>query len=56
MPEIEEIKETASGEGYNQAEKDYQIWYYCAVCGKRIDINPNSDSHKAMIGYIKGHE
>jgi len=55
MPDIEEIKETASGEGYNQAEKDYQIWYYCAVCGKRIDINPNSDSHKAIIGYIKGH-
>lgn len=55
MPEIEEIKETASGEGYNQTEKDYQIWYYCAVCGKRIDINPNSDSHKAIIGYIKRH-
>ena len=55
MPDIEEIKETASGEGYNQAEKDYQIRYYCAVCGKRIDINPNSDSHKAIIGYMKEH-
>jgi len=56
MPDIKEIKETASGEGYNQAEKDYQIWYYCAVCGKRIDINPNSDSHKAIIDYMKERE
>jgi len=55
MPDIEEIKETAWGEGYGQAEKGYRIWYYCAVCGKRIDIAPNSDSHKAIIGYMKEH-
>jgi len=55
MPDIEEIKETASGEGYNQAIKDYQIWYYCAVCRKRIDIEPNDNSHKAMIAYMKEH-
>jgi len=55
MPDIEEIKEIASGEGYNQATEDCQIWYYCAVCGKRIDIDPNSDSHKAIIGYMKEH-
>ena len=55
MPDIEEIKETARGEGYDQAEKEYQIWYSCAVCGKRIDMEPNSDSHKAMIGYMKEH-
>jgi hypothetical protein len=51
MPDVEEIK----GEGYNQAIEDYQIWYYCAVCRKRIDIDPNSDSHKAIIGYMKEH-
>ena len=55
MPDVEEIKETASGEGYDLAMKDYQIWYYCAVCRKRIDIDPNDDSHKAMIGYMKEH-
>ncbi len=53
MPNSEEIKETAWGEGYDQAEKDCQIWYYCAGCGKRIDIGPNSNSHKAIIGYMK---
>ncbi|MBA7705945.1 hypothetical protein ES703_114787 [subsurface metagenome] len=53
MPDTEEMKETAWGSGYDQAEKDYQIWYYCSVCQKRIDISPNSDSHKAVIGYMK---
>jgi len=55
MPDIEEIRLIALGEGYNQAEKDYQIWYFCAVCGKRIDISPNDDDHKAMIGYMNDH-
>lgn len=55
MPDIEEIKETAWGEGYNQATEEYQIWYYCAVCGKLIYIAPNSDSHKAIIGYMEEH-
>ncbi|MBA7707890.1 hypothetical protein ES703_116774 [subsurface metagenome] len=55
MPDIEEIKEIASGEGYDQAMEEYQIWYYCAVCQKRIDVEPNSDSHKAIIGYMKEH-
>jgi len=55
MPNIEEIKERACDEGYNQAIDDYQIWYYCAVCRERIDMEPNSDSHKAMIGYMKEH-
>ena len=53
MPNIEQIKDRAFEEGYNQAEEDYQIWYYCAVCGKRIDISPNNDDHKAMIGYMR---
>ena len=55
MPDIEEIKEGVWNRGYNQAEKDCQIWYYCAVCGKRIDVGPDSDSHKAMRGYMKEH-
>ena len=55
MPDIKEIKEIAWDEGYAQAVEDWQIWYYCAVCGKRIDIEPNGDSHKAMISYMKEH-
>jgi len=53
MPDVEEIREKAWDEGYHRAEKDYQIWYFCSVCRKRIDMEPNSDSHKAMIGYMK---
>jgi len=51
--DIKEIKQTAFEEGYAQAEEDWQIWYYCAVCEKRIEISPNSNSHKAIIGYMK---
>ena len=55
MRNIEEIKERAWDEGYNQGADECEIWYYCAVCRKRIDMKPNSDSHKAMIGYMKEH-
>ena len=55
QPDIEEIKDQAGHEGYDQATEDCQIWYYCAVCGKRIDMSPNSDSHKGIIGYMKEH-
>ena len=55
IPDTEEIKETAWGEGYDQAEKDYRIWYFCNVCGKRMEMSPNDDDHKAMIGYMKEH-
>ena len=55
MPDIEEIKDTAWSKGYDEAEEGYRIWYYCAVCGKRIEMSPNDDDHKAMIGYMKEH-
>jgi len=55
LPDVEEIKDIAAGEGYNMAEKEYQIWYFCAVCRERIEMKPNRDSHKAMIGYMKEH-
>jgi len=54
MPDVEEIKDEARGEGYDLAMKDYQIWYFCSVCRKRIDMSPNGNDHKAMIGYMKG--
>jgi hypothetical protein len=55
MPATEEIRDRARDKGYNQAMGKCQIWFYCAVCGKRIDMEPNSDSHKAMIGFMKEH-
>ena len=55
IPDTEEIKQRAWEEGYNQAMEDYQIWYFCNVCGKRIEMSPNDDDHKAMIGYMKEH-
>ena len=53
MPDIEEIRETAWGEGYDQAVEESAIWYYCNVCRKRIYIEPNDNAHKAIIGYMK---
>jgi hypothetical protein len=53
--DIEEIKESAFSEGYDQAIEDYEIWYYCNVCGKRMSMSPSGDDHKAMIGYMKEH-
>lgn len=53
MPDIDEIEGKAWGEGYDEAKEEHQIWYYCNVCGERIDIEPDSDSHKAMIGFMR---
>lgn len=53
MPDVEKIKETARAEGYDQAKKDHRIWYFCNVCRKPIYVLPNSESHKAIIGYMK---
>ena len=55
MPDIEGARETTWGEGYARGVEDCEIWYFCDVCGKRIDMSPNSESHKAMIGYMKEH-
>ena len=55
QPDIDEIKLASWEEGYDKAEKEHQIWYFCAVCRERIDMSPNSDSHRAMIGFMKEH-
>jgi len=41
--------------GYEQGKRDWQIWYFCDVCGERIDIAPQGNSHKELIGYMKQH-
>ena len=54
-PGIEYVSGRKRGreEGYEKAKKEYQIWYYCIVCGERIDMLPNGDDHKAMIEYMR---
>lgn len=39
--------------GYNRGKEDWQIWYCCTVCGKRIDVKPKNNSHNAIIQYMK---
>ena len=56
IPDIEEIKEEAEGEGYWEAVEEWRIWYYCDVCHERIDIEPNSNAHRAIIDYMKEAE
>jgi hypothetical protein len=53
IPETREIKEKARRLGYDQGKKEHQIWYYCDICKQRIDMVPNSESHKAMIRYMR---
>jgi hypothetical protein len=38
--------------GYVQGRNDFQVYYYCDVCRKRIDIFPNSPSHQAVVDYM----
>jgi len=53
IPETKETKEKARKAGYDQGKREHQIWYFCAACGKRIDMSPNGNDHKAMIGYMR---
>jgi len=38
-----------------RAEEEYQIWYFCVICGERVNIKPDGEAHKALIGYMKDH-
>ncbi|MEM0172769.1 MAG: hypothetical protein QXV57_09455 [Thermoproteota archaeon] len=42
-------------EGYKSGKNNYTICYYCAICGKLIDMTPNDNDHKAMIECMKKH-
>ena len=53
IPEAGEMKEKARMAGYDQGRREHQIWYFCAVCGKRMNMSPDGNDHKAMIGFMK---
>jgi len=55
MLDVEEMRKIAWNEGYLQGLEQVKIWYFCAVCGKRVDMSPDGNDHKAMIGYMKEH-
>ena len=56
MSKIKKARDEGHKQGYDQAKKEHQIWYHCDTCQERININPNSESHKAIIQYMKEHE
>lgn len=39
-------------DGFDEAIENYRITYPCNVCGKPIEMEPNSKSHSAMISYM----
>jgi flagellar biosynthesis/type III secretory pathway protein FliH len=43
----------AYGMGFEDGMEKYKIWYYYSICGKRIEMLPNRDDHKAMIEYMR---
>ena len=53
--QLKEISNQAYNQGYNKAKEEHQIWYFCNVCQERINISPNSESHKAIIQYMEEH-
>lgn len=53
MPDMEEIKEKAWNEGYDQAEEDYEIFFYCSVCNKRVAVLSGSKCHQEIMRYLR---
>ena len=51
--DTERVREEATREGYSQAIREWQIWYYCNVCKKKVTVKPNSVDHKRIIGFAK---
>ena len=69
MTEINKAKDTWHTKGYNEGfndgetvgraeglkegKKEYQIWYYCNICSKRINVKPYSKSHLAIMKMMR---
>ena len=52
---VEEAYNRGYKDGYEQGKLDHAIWYYCARCGGKIYVKPNSNSHMAIIKYMREH-
>jgi len=42
--------------GYYNGTEDSEIWFYCSICGEKMPIIPNSESHKALLQYMDEHD
>ena len=38
---------------YVKGMNENAIWFFCSVCGKSINIEPNSEIHNEIINYMK---
>ncbi len=38
--------------GINQGKNDYQIWYYCSICGGPLYVKSGSMEHRAIMEYL----
>ena len=53
MGDVKRIKETAYKAGYDQGKQDHQVWYRCAICGQRMDVEPKTPPHRAILDLMK---
>jgi flagellar biosynthesis/type III secretory pathway protein FliH len=40
-------------EGNDKGKEDWRIWFFCSICGEMMFVDPDSDSHNAIIKYTK---
>jgi len=45
--------ESGYSSGYEEGKNEGTAWYFCSVCGKRIDITPNGKAHASLIEYMR---
>jgi hypothetical protein len=45
--------ESEYNRGWAEAYKKYSISYPCNICGVLITLTPNSEVHRAIIGYLR---
>ena len=45
--------EAARNQGWAEAYQKYAVAYPCSICGKLITIDPGSETHRAILGYLR---
>ncbi len=39
--------------GYEDAKRDYRVWFRCSRCGREITVRPCSEGHKTLIELMR---
>ena len=47
------VKDSAYNSGFLEGRSRHRIWGYCVRCGRQFYIEPNTDSHKALIDLLR---